>query len=90
MAQPGARLVATRRGWQILYSAVLVAVGGLSVAVGTALGDDPTSPTCQFEGRTYSLGSILAIGGDRGRECLPDAQYGGARWRPITASEPDA
>lgn len=56
--------------------ALVVAVVALAVAPDAA-------PLCHYEGRSFSVGSLIVVPGDQGRECRESEMRRGANWYPV-------
>lgn len=41
------------------------------------------APLCHYEGRSFSVGSLIIVAGNQGRECRTESTTPGASWFPV-------
>lgn len=74
------------KAWRRLKWGVLVA-GALAfamVAAMVAMAVTPdAAPLCHYEGRSFSVGSLIVVPGNQGRECRETEARNGANWYPV-------
>ena len=72
--------------WRWLKWAALTvaAVAVLILAVAITMAKTPdTVPICHYEGRSFSVGSLIVVPGNQGRECRENDNRKSASWYPI-------
>lgn len=72
------------RRW-VRWAALLWLIFAVSIAfamIATSIPHD-TELLCHYEGRTYSVGSLIVVPGNDGRECRASDNIGGAGWFPV-------
>ncbi|VVD78181.1 hypothetical protein [Pandoraea fibrosis] len=82
-------VVARRWSVAMAFSAAVVTVGvGAGLATGRleAKGITDSVIRCEFEGQSYSPGSLITIPSSVVRECLPDVQGHGAHWANVASA----
>lgn len=63
----------------------VLAVGAIAlVAAVFAMAATPdVAPLCYYEGRSFSVGSLIIVPGNQGRECRESEVRSGANWYPV-------
>lgn len=56
---------------------------GLIVAIVALAAAPDVAPLCQYEGRSFSVGSLIVVPGNQGRECRESEARNGASWYPV-------